>query len=104
MLQILDPVIDHFDLLLDDRDLLRKSIVQPNFPGQLLNLGIRNRLTRFQLGLQAAVSADIGDDHAQKRQGSGDHRGNNAAHYATPSSVEKVCAPAMPSTSRPLER
>ena len=44
LLQVFQPVVDGFDLLLDHRDLLGKIVVLAHLPGQLLNFRIRDRL------------------------------------------------------------
>ena len=36
--------VDRLDLLLHHRDLLGKAVVEPDLPGQLLDLGVRDRL------------------------------------------------------------
>lgn len=55
MLQILQSVIDNLDLFLDDRHSPGEVVVLPDFGGQTVELGLKDRLLRLQFMLNFPV-------------------------------------------------
>lgn len=77
-------MVDDLNLLLHNRDLLSKAVMQSDLSGQLLDLCISDRLVSFQLVLHTSVATDICDDHTGQRKDTGNDRCNNSLHWLHP--------------------
>ena len=77
-LKILDPVIDHLDLLLHHRHPSGKVVVLPDFPGKFLHFGLHNRL-----------GFAVGDENTDQRDASGDHGCKNGLQHLTSSTAHQ---------------
>ena len=80
VLQVVNPMIGDLHFFLQHRHSVSETIVIPDFPGQLLNLGVCDRLRNLQLVLHLPGAASVGDDDADQRQAAGDQRYDDAFH------------------------
>lgn len=66
--KIFDPMVNHFNLFLDNRHSLSEVVVFPDLSGQLVNLRFHHTL-----------SLVIGDEYTRQSDGTGDKGGNNSS-------------------------
>ena len=90
--QILDPVVNHLDLLLDNRHTLCEVVVFSDLSGQLVHLRLHDSLCLI-----------VGDQNSDKGNTTGDKGSDDGSlHIYTPSKLLMVFFPATPSTSSPI--
>ena len=89
--QVLDPVVDHFDLFLHNRHTLCEVVVFSDLSGQLVHFRFH-----YSLGLI------VGNQDSQQGNAAGNNGGKNSTIHRnyTPSSFAQVMGPTTPSTSR----
>ena len=72
--QILDPMVDHLDLLLNNRHSLCEVVVFSDFSGQVLHLGLHDSL-----------SLVVGNQDTEQRNDTRDDGGNDSIiHFLHP--------------------
>ena len=77
VLQVGQAVVDNLDLFLYYRHPLGKVVMRPDFPGQLFNFGISDRLGDPLVVFVLPCSRKAGHYDTDQRQAAGDQRYDN---------------------------
>nr|DAT86960.1 MAG TPA: hypothetical protein [Bacteriophage sp.] len=70
--EVCNAVVCHLHLFFQHRDALSKIVMRPDFPGQLVQLGVGNGLLFFQLGVHVLSGPAVRDKHADQAQAASD--------------------------------